>query len=100
MAIFGLLPFKGFDALVQCVNEPFKGFDVLVLRLNGHDGLFKPFPQALIGLLRLCQCFVFASQGFQQGALLGSQLVEFFILGHAPTLPDLPVILQLHRPSE
>jgi hypothetical protein len=32
MAIFGLLPFEGFDALLPRVNEPFKGFDTLLLR--------------------------------------------------------------------
>ena len=50
MAIFGLLPFQGFDALLQRVDQPFEDFHALVLRANGHDGLFEPFAQVLIRL--------------------------------------------------
>jgi hypothetical protein len=100
MAIFGLLPFEGFDALLLRGNQPFKGFDALLLSLKGQDRLLEPFTQGLIGLLGLKQFFVFASQGFKQGSLLGSELVEFFIRRHAPILPDLHVVPQLHSPSE
>jgi hypothetical protein len=100
MAIFGLLPFEGFDALLQSVNEPFKGFDLLLLRLNGRDGFFEPFAQGLIGLVRLVQFFVFALHQLTQDRFLGSQLFQFVILRHTATLPDLTLIPQLHRPSE
>ena len=100
MTIFGLVPFEGFDALLQSVDQPFEDFHALLPRANGDDGLFESFAQVLIRLLRLCQLFVFAPQGVAQGCFLGSQLCEFFILRHAATLADLPVIPQLHSPTE
>ena len=100
MAIFGLLPFEGFDALVQRVDQPFEGFHALLLRLNGHDSLFEPFAQVVIGFLRLFQLFVFASQPFAQDRFLGPELFQFFIFRHAATLADSALILQLHSPTE
>jgi|GEM_PF-6329227 len=72
MAIFSLVPFEGFDALLQRVDQPFEGFDMLLLRANGADGLFEPFAQVLIRLVRLFQFFVFAPHCFAQGCFLGS----------------------------
>ncbi len=88
MAVFGLLSFEGFDALV--------------LRVNGHDGLFEPFAQVLIRLVRLFQLFVFALQEFVQDYFLRfrSELFEFFILRHASTVANYAMILQLHSPTE
>jgi hypothetical protein len=53
MAIFGLLPFEGFDALLQSVDQPFEDIHALLLRANGDDGLFEPFAQVSIRLVRL-----------------------------------------------
>src|SRR6266571_2830356 len=100
MAIFGLLPFEGLDALLQRVDEPFENFHALVLRANGDDGLFEPFVQVLIRLLRLFQLFIFALQRFAQCPILSSELFEFFILCHAATLPNWAVIPQMSSPSE
>ena len=86
MAVFGLLSFEGFDALL--------------LRVNGHDGLFEPFAQVLIRLVRLFEFFIFASQPFAQDYVLGPELFEFFILGHAPTVANYAMILQRHSPTE
>jgi len=88
VAIFGLLPFERFDALVLSFNEPFEDFDALVLSSNGLDGFFEPLAYDLFLLLELMQLFVFAPQGFAQGCLLSSQLFEFFVFGHAATLAD------------
>jgi hypothetical protein len=65
MAIFGLLPFQGLDALMQSLDQPFEGSHPLLVRLNGLDGLFESFTQGLIGLVRLVEFFVFASQRFK-----------------------------------
>lgn len=73
MAIFGLLPFEAFDAFSQRVDQPFKGFDALLLSVNGSDGLFEPFAQVLIRLVRLFQLFVFAPQPFAQDCFLGPE---------------------------
>jgi hypothetical protein len=100
VAIFGLLSFQGFDALLQKVDQPFQGFDALLLSVNGDDGLFEPFAQVLIRLLRLFEFFIFASQPFAQGYFLGPELFEFFILRHAPTVANYALILQLHDPTE
>jgi hypothetical protein len=100
MAIFGLLPFEGFHALLQSVNQPFEDFDALLLRTNGDDGLFEPFAQVLIRLVRLFQLCVFVLQRFAQGPILMSELFEFFILRHAPTVANYAMILQLHNPTE
>jgi len=100
MTIFGLLPFEGVDALVESLDQPFEDLHALLPRANGDDGLFEPFAQVLIRLLRLFQFFVFAPQGVAQGCVLGSQLVQFFILRHAATLADQLVIPQLPSPSE
>jgi hypothetical protein len=43
---------------------------------------------------------IFATHCGTQGYVLGSQLFEIFILRHAATVADQPVIPQLHRPSE
>lgn len=80
--------------------SPSRTFTRSWLRANGDDGLFEPFAQVLIRLPRLFQLFVFAPQCAAQGYFLASQLFEFFILRHAATLADLPVIPQLHSPSE
>jgi len=90
MTIFGLVPFEGVDALLQSVDQPFEDFHALVLRANGDDGLFEPFAQVLIRLVRLFQLCVFVLQRFAQCPILGSELVEFFILRHAATLADCP----------
>jgi hypothetical protein len=100
MAIFGLLPLEGFEALLQRVDQPFEDFYALLPRANGDDGLFEPFAQVLIRLVRLLQFFVCAPHGFEQGCFLLSQLFEFFFGRHAATLADQPVISQLHSPSE
>jgi len=99
MAIFGLLPLEGIDALLLRVDEPFEHFHALLPRGNGDEGLCEPFAQVLIRLLCLLQLVVFAQQRFVQDLIIASQLVEFFILRHAATLADLPVIPQLHSPS-
>ena len=88
MAIFGLLPFEGFDALQERVNQPFKGFHLLLLRLNGHDGFFEPFAQVLIGLVQLVELFVFPRQPCTQDRFLSSQLFQLFVFRHATTLAD------------
>src|SRR6266851_556005 len=88
MAIFGLLPFQGVDALLQSLDQPFENFHALVLRAKGDDGLFEPFAQVLIRLLRLFQLCVFGLQRFAQCPILSSELFEFFILCHAATLPN------------
>ena len=80
MAIFGLLPFEGFDALLQSVDQPFEDVHVLLPRANGDDGLFEPFAQVLIRLARLFQFCVSVPQCFAQGCILLSELFEFFIL--------------------
>src|ERR1700688_2215076 len=90
MAIFGLLPLQGLEALLQPCDQPCEHLHALLSSTNGDDGLFESFAQVLIGLLRLLQGFVFAPQGVEQGRLLGSQLVDLFILRHAPTLADCP----------
>src|SRR5437763_2896500 len=100
MAVFGLVSFQGFDALLQKVDQPLEGFDVLLLRLNGHDGLFEPFAQVLIGLVRLFEFFILASQPFAQDSFLAMELFEFFILRHAPTVANYAMTLQLHHPTE
>jgi hypothetical protein len=97
---FGLLSFEGFDALLQKVDQPFEGFDALLLRVNGHDGLFEPFAQVLIRLVRLFQLFVFALQEFAQDYFLRSELFEFFILRYASTVANYAMVLQLHNPTE
>src|SRR5712691_91669 len=76
MAIFGLLPLEGVDALLLRVDEPFEGFHALLPRANGDEGLFEPFAQILIRLLRLFQLFVFAQQRFLQKILLASNQSE------------------------
>ena len=43
MAIFGLVPFEGFEALLQRVDQPFKAFHLLLLRTNGLNGLLESF---------------------------------------------------------
>jgi hypothetical protein len=68
--------------------------------LNSHDGLFESFAYDLFLLLELMHLFVSAPQRFAPNGFLGSQLVEFFVLGHAATLAELPVIPQLHSPTE
>ena len=60
MAIFGLLPFEGFVALLTIDD--------------GSDGLLE--------------LSVFAPQCITQGCVLSSQLFEFFTLRHAATLAD------------
>ena len=100
MAIFGLVPFEGFHALLQSVNQPFEDFDALLLRTNGDDGLFEPFAQVLIRLVRLFHLCVFVLQRFAQCPILLSELCEFFILCHAATLPNWAVIPQMSSPSE
>ena len=60
MAIFGQLPFEGFNAFELRGDQPFEGFDALLLILKGSDGFFESFAQILIGLLHLVQLFVFA----------------------------------------
>ena len=60
MAIFGLLPLERFDPLLQRLDQPLEAFHLLLLRAQSHDGLFEPFAEILIGLLRLFQLFVFA----------------------------------------
>jgi len=90
MAIFGLLPFQGFDALLQGVDQPFEDVHTLLPRTNGDDGLFEPFAQVLIRLLRLFQLGIFVLQRFAQCPILSSQLVQFFIFRHAATLADCP----------
>ena len=100
MAIFGLLPFEAFDAFSQRVDQPFKGFDALLLSVNGSDGLFEPFAQVLIRLVRLFQLFVFAPQPFAQDCFLGPELFQFFILLHTATVADYAMILQLHDLTE
>ena len=100
MAVFGLLSFQRFDALLQKVDQPFEGFDALLLRVNSSDGLFEPFAQVLIRLVRLFEFFIFASQPFAQDYVLGPELFEFFILGHAPTVANYAMVLQLHNPTE
>ena len=100
MAIFGQSPFKSFDALLLRGDQPFEGFDALLLRVKSHDGLFEPFAQVLIGLLRLFEFFIFASQPFAQDDFLGLELFEFFILRHAPTVANYAMTLQLHNPTE
>jgi hypothetical protein len=32
MAVFGLVPFEGFDALLKKIDQPFEGFDALAVR--------------------------------------------------------------------
>ncbi len=88
MAIFGLLPFEGFDAFLQRVNQPFEDVHALLLSANGADGLFESFAQVSIGLLRLFQLCIFVLQRFAQGRILVSELFEFFILRHAPTVAN------------
>src|SRR5258708_22764482 len=90
MAIFGLLPLQGVDALLQRLDQPFEDVHTLLPSANGDDGLFEPLAQVLIRLVRLFQLFVFAPQRFIQGRLLGSQLVQFFVFRHAATLADCP----------
>ena len=80
MAVFGLLSFQGFDTLLQKVDQLFEGFNALLLRVNGSDGLFEPFAQVLIRLLRLFQLCVFVLQRFAQCPILMSEPFEFFIL--------------------
>ncbi len=100
MTIFGLLPFEGFDALLQSVDQPFEDFHALLLRANGDEGLFEPFAQVLIRLVRLSHLCVFVLQRFAQCPMLLSELFEFFILCHAATLPNWVVIPQMSSPSE
>ena len=100
MAIFGLLPFEGFDALLLRVDEPFEDSHALLLRAHGDDGLFEPFAQVSIRLLQLFEFFIFASQPFAQDSFLGPKLFEFFILRHAPTVANSAMLLQLHDPPE
>jgi len=100
MAIFGLLPFEGFDALLLRVDEPFEDSHALLLRAHGDDGLFEPFAQVSIRLLQLFEFFIFASQPFAQDSFLGPKLFEFFILRHAPTVANSAMLLQLHDPTE
>ena len=88
MAIFGPLPFEGFDALLQRVDQPFEGFHSLLLRANGHEGLFEPFTQVLIRLAQLFQLVVFAMPCCTQGRILLSQVFQFFFSCHAATLAD------------
>ena len=72
MAIFGLLPLEGCDALVLRVDQPFESFHALLPRANGHEGLFEPFAQLPIRLQRLFQLFVFAEQRFVQDPVIAS----------------------------
>jgi hypothetical protein len=70
MTVFGLLPFEGFDALLQSVDQPFEDLHTLLPRANRDDGLFEPFAQILIRLVRLFQLFVFALQCVAQCRIL------------------------------
>ena len=114
MAILCLQPFKHFHALLLGDDQPFEGFDVSLQVLNRLDGFFESFTQVVIRFAGLLQLFVFALQLFvlalqffiftlqhsAQSPILGSELLEFFILRHTATLADLTLILQLHSPSE
>lgn len=64
MAIFGLLPFQGGDALLQPGDQPFEDLDPLLIQANGQHGFFETSVQLLLRLLSLCQGVVFAPQGF------------------------------------
>ena len=88
MAIFGLLPFERFDALLQRVDQSFEAFDVLLLKVNSLDRLFEPFTQVLIRLTQLFQLVVFAMPCCTQGRILLSQVFQFFFTCHAATLAD------------
>ena len=88
MAIFGQLPFEGFDVLLLRGDQPLEVVDTLVQGLQGHNGLLEPFAQVLIRLAGLLQFVVFALQRFTQGCLLGSQLFQFVVFAHAATLAD------------
>ena len=90
MAICGLLPCEGVEALLQTFDQPFEDLHTLLAPTNGQHGLFEPFAQVLLGLLRLFQCFIFAPQGFVQGILPGSQLFQFFVCRQMATLADCP----------
>src|SRR5260221_3638681 len=90
MAIFGLLPFQGFDALLQRVDQPFEDVHTLLPSADGDDGLFESFSQLLNRLVRLFQLFVFVPQRFTQGRLLRSELVQFFGFRQPATLADCP----------
>ena len=79
MAIFGLSPFQGFDALLLRVDQPFEGFDVSLQGLNRLDSFFESFTEVLIRLAGLFQLFIFALQPFAQCLILRSELVQFFI---------------------
>src|SRR5260370_18172783 len=76
MTIFGLLPFESFDTLLESVDQPFEVFYTLLPRANGDDGLFEPFAQVLIRLVRLSQLFVFAMHCGTQGYVLLSSLFD------------------------
>jgi len=66
VTILGLLPLQCGDALVLGRDHFFEGFYSLVLGANGDQGLFEPFAQVLIGLLRLCQLVFCVQQRFIQ----------------------------------
>ena len=79
MAIFGLSPFEGFDALLLRVDQPFEGFDVSLQGLNRLDGFFESFTEVLIRLVGPFQLFPFAVQLFAQCLILRSELFQFVI---------------------
>ena len=54
--------------------SPSRTLHTLLPRANRDDGLFEPFAQILIRLVRLFQLFVFALQCVAQGCILWSQL--------------------------
>jgi hypothetical protein len=100
MAIFCLLSFQRFDTLLQTVDLPFQRFGVLLQPFDRLDSFFEPLAQRLFHVLKLMHLLVFLVRYFTPGGPLSPELFQFFFLRHAATLPVLPLILQLHSPSE
>jgi hypothetical protein len=100
VAIFGLLPLKGFDAFLETGDLPFEVFDVFSQTADGLDGFFESIASCPLLLLELLHLAMFLVGYFTPGCSLRPELFQFFFLRHAATLTVLSLILQLHSPSE
>jgi hypothetical protein len=100
VAIFGLLSFEDFDAFLQHIDLSFQRLGMLQTPFDRLDGLMESLTQHLFLVLELLRFSMFLVCYFPPGSPLCPELFQFFFLRHALTLAYLPLVLQLHSPTE
>jgi hypothetical protein len=100
VAILGLLPFQHFHPFLQHVDLPFQRLRVFLEPLYCLHGFFQGEALHLLFLLELEDLLLFLVGDVPPDPLLRSEVLQFFFLRHAATLTDLPLLPQLHSPTE